>query len=91
MPVGASRLPEGPGGGSTGIGITAMAPAAGATLAGGIGDGGIESSLAQSQEMNMYYLQIQQAVNDQNRTFTTLSNVLEVEHNTAKSAISNIH
>jgi hypothetical protein len=30
-------------------------------------------------------------VNAQNRTFTALSNVLEVEHNTAKSAIGNIH
>jgi len=89
MPLGAGRLPEGPGGGGTGVGISAMAPAA--TLAGGAGDGGLESSLAQSQEMNIYYLQIQQAVNDQNRTFTALSNVLEVEHNTAKSAISNIH
>jgi hypothetical protein len=89
--VGASRLPEGPGGAGPGIGINAMAPAVGGTLGGASGDGGLESSLAQSQEMNLYYLQIQQAVNDQNRTFTALSNVLEVEHNTAKSAISNIH
>jgi hypothetical protein len=41
--------------------------------------------------MNLYYLQVQQEVNDQNRTFTALSNCLEVENNTAKSAISNIH
>jgi hypothetical protein len=54
-------------------------------------DGSVESSIAQSQEMNLYYLQVQQQVNDENRTFTLLSNVLEVEHNTAKSAIGNIH
>ncbi|MDP9035339.1 MAG: hypothetical protein M3O50_11070 [Myxococcota bacterium] len=54
-------------------------------------DGGLESSLAQSQAMNLYYLQIQEEVNAQSRTFTALSNVLEVEHNTAKSAIGNIH
>ncbi len=55
------------------------------------GDAGIGSALAQSQEMNLYYLQIQEQVNEQNRTFSTLSNVLEVEHNTAKTAIGNIH
>jgi hypothetical protein len=91
MAAGASTLPEGPGGSVTGIGVTSMAPAAGAALGVGTGDGGLESSLAQSQQMNIYYLQVQQAVNEQNRTFTALSNVLEVEHNTAKSAISNIH
>ena len=55
------------------------------------GDGTIDASLAQSQQLNLYYLQIQQQVNDQNRTFTLLSNVIEMEHNTAKSAIGNIH
>jgi hypothetical protein len=47
--------------------------------------------MAQSQALNLYYLQVQEEVNAQNRTFTALSNVLEVEHNTAKSAIGNIH
>jgi hypothetical protein len=89
--IGASAFPEGPGGSALELGATAMAPGVGTALGGGTSDGGLESSLAQSQEMNLYYLQIQQAVNDQNRTFTALSNVLEVEHNTAKSAISNIH
>ncbi len=52
--------------------------------------GGLEGSLAQSQEMNMYYLQIQEQVNAQNRSFTTLSNVLKAEHETVKTAIGNI-
>jgi hypothetical protein len=51
---------------------------------------GIESSLQQSQEMNLYYLQIQETVNAQNRSFTTLSNVLKAEHDTVKTAIGNI-
>jgi hypothetical protein len=59
--------------------------------AGSAGDGGVDASLAQSQQLNLYYLQIQQQVNDQNRTFTLLSNVIEMEHNTAKTAIGNIH
>jgi hypothetical protein len=56
------------------------------------GDGtNLEGTLAQQQQLNMYYLQIQEQVNEQNRTFTALSNVLEVEHTTAKAAIGNIH
>lgn len=50
----------------------------------------IESSLQQSQDMNLYYLQVQEAVNAQNRSFTTLSNVLKAEHDTVKTAIGNI-
>jgi hypothetical protein len=40
--------------------------------------------------MNLYYLQIQEAVNSQNRSFTALSNVLKAEHDTVKTAIGNI-
>jgi hypothetical protein len=57
----------------------------------GTNDPGIASTLAQDQEMNLYYLQIQEEVNAQNRTYSALSNVIEVEHNTAKTAIGNIH
>lgn len=52
--------------------------------------GGLESSIAQSQEMNLYYLQVQEQVNAQNRSFTTLSNVMKAEHETVKTAIGNI-
>lgn len=82
-----SPVPEGPGGvggggvGGVGVGVGTGAPS----------DGGLEGSLQQAQEMNLYYLQIQEEVNAQNRTFTALSNVLKVEHDTAKSAIGNIH
>jgi hypothetical protein len=73
--------PEGPGGSSAGIG--AVPP--------GTSDGGLQSSLSQAQEMNLYYLQIQEQVSAQDRTFTALSNVIKTEHDTAKSAIGNIH
>ena len=46
----------------------------------------LESSLQQSQETNLYHLQIQEAVNAQNRSFTALSNVLKAEHDTVKTA-----
>lgn len=93
--VSVGAMPEGPGGGALGNGIGAVVGVTGTGVSGnaapGASDPNIEGSLAQAQEMNLYYLQVQEEVNAQNRTFTALSNVLEVEHNTAKSAIGNIH
>jgi hypothetical protein len=91
----ASLSPEGPGGtvpsaALANLGSTTVGGAAGSSTT-GTSDASIESSMAQSEQMNLYYLQIQEQVNAQNRTFTALSNVLEVEHSTAKSAIGNIH
>ena len=78
----------------TGVGAgLASAPAAGTgTAAPAVGGdaGGIEASLQQSQDMNLYYLQVQESVNAQNRSFTTLSNVLKAQHDTVKTAIGNI-
>jgi hypothetical protein len=97
---GATTAPQGPGGSSaathslgaaaivgSGTGVGAAAGAGPAT----VNDGSVEGALAQDQQLNLYYLQIQEQVNAQNRTFSALSNVLEVEHNTAKTAIGNIH
>jgi hypothetical protein len=87
--------PEGPGG-TTGAALGVPASPTSSTSTGSTGseassDASIEASMAQSQQMNLYYLQVQEQVNAQNRTFTALSNVLEVEHSTAKAAITNIH
>jgi hypothetical protein len=59
--------------------------------AAGTNDPSMAATMAQDQEMNLYYLQVQEEVNAQNRTYSALSNVIEVEHNTAKTAIGNIH
>jgi len=83
--------PEGPGGtGSSGI-ASPTASGSGSASSEASSDASLQASMAQSQQMNLYYLQVQEQVNAQNRTFTALSNVLEVEHSTAKAAISNIH
>jgi hypothetical protein len=73
-----AHVPEGPSATAGGAGLT------------GAGGDGIESSLVQSQELNLYYLQVQEQVNAQNRSFTTLSNVLKAQHDTVKTAIGNI-
>jgi hypothetical protein len=71
-----AKAPEGPGVGVGSPGVD--------------GNGGIEASLQQSQEMNMYMLTIQQKVQQDNQQFTTLSNVMKAQHDTVKTAIGNI-
>jgi hypothetical protein len=80
---------EGPQVGAPGVPGTPGTPGVGVAGVGGEA-GSLEASLAQSQEMNLYYLQVQESVNAQNRSFTTLSNVLKAEHDTVKTAIGNI-
>ncbi|MBL8607654.1 MAG: hypothetical protein JNL38_10050 [Myxococcales bacterium] len=87
--MGAPALGGGVAGAGTGAagGSAAEGPVA---VAASPAETGVESSLAQAQEMNLYFLQIQEQVNAQNRSFTTLSNVLKAEHDTVKTAIGNI-
>lgn len=95
MPVMRNGSPEGPlpaGGAPSVAGVGALG---GTGVGGGAAMGGgeqanIEASLQQSQEMNLYFLQVQEAVNAQNRSFTALSNVLKAQHDTVKTAIGNI-
>ena len=55
------------------------------------GDGGAAASLQQSEQSNLYYLQLQQQVNQQSQAFEALSNVMKSESDTVKNAISNMH
>jgi hypothetical protein len=41
--------------------------------------------------MNLQYLQLQERMQQESREFSTLSNVMKVKHDTARSAIGNIH
>jgi hypothetical protein len=94
-----STTAEGPGGASAGAGMGVSLGGGGLSVSpagisvGGAGDptGGIDASLQQSAQLSMYYLQVQQQVDAQNRSFTALSNVLKTEHDSAKAAIANIH
>jgi hypothetical protein len=71
-------------------GGTAENPLGGA----GTGTGGevpaVEQSLAQSQAFNLYYLQLQEQLASENRSYTAMSNVLKARHDTVKNAIGNI-
>jgi hypothetical protein len=80
--------PSGPG--MPGAG-TAEGPT-GTTAAGGPGaeSSSVESALAQSQEFNLYYLQLQEQLAAENRAYSAMSNVLKARHDTVKNAIGNI-
>lgn len=68
---------------------------AGLGTAGGSSDAasGMEAMRAMQQEsqaMQLQYMQLQQAVQDDNRRFSTASNILRAGHDTQKAAIQNI-
>jgi hypothetical protein len=73
------------------VGGATSTSAPGTSAAAGDSTGGIDASLQQSAQLSMYYLQVQQEVDAQNRSFTALSNVLKTQHDSAKAAIQNIH
>lgn len=82
-------------------GPTARSVAASATGGTGSGAAGtssdgdlLEATRSLQQEArtyNLQYLQLQEGMQRESREFTALSNVMRVKHDTAKSAISNIH
>ena len=43
-----------------------------------------------NQSFNMQYLQLQQQMQDENRRFSLLSNIMKEKHDTAKNSISNL-
>ncbi|HKQ71482.1 MAG TPA: hypothetical protein VJT73_19190, partial [Polyangiaceae bacterium] len=73
--------------------ITAEGPAGNAALGAtgpGAESGSVEGALAQSQEFNLYYLQLQEQLAAENRAYSAMSNVLKARHDTVKNAIGNI-
>jgi hypothetical protein len=82
--------------GALGTGLPAEAAEGAGTLAGSAvagsptGAQGVEGALAQSADSAMDMLRLQISVQEQNQSFTCMSNVLKAEHETIKNAISNI-
>lgn len=83
--AGASLAPEGTAGTAASTG--AAGPAGGAS---GTADGGIEATLNQSANQNLYFIEIQERISAENRNYSTMSNVLKARHDTVKNAIGNI-
>lgn len=45
----------------------------------------------QNQAFNLQYLELQNGLQEDNRQFSTLTNLMKVRHDTAKAAINNMH
>jgi len=84
---------------ATAVGVSAAsAEGGGATAATGGGttsEGDILEATralqAEGRTANLQYLQLQENMQRESREFTALSNVMRVKHDSAKSAIGNIH
>ncbi|MGC4091721.1 MAG: hypothetical protein QM756_28325 [Polyangiaceae bacterium] len=50
----------------------------------------VEGVLAQGVDQNMYFLELQERISQESRTYSALSNVLKARHDTVKNAIGNI-
>ena len=62
----------------------------GASSSGGTDYDSMRQLQEESKEMNMFFLQLQQKMQQENRRFSTLSNIMKSKHDTARSAINNI-
>jgi hypothetical protein len=78
-----------PGTSAPAISGTAESPAA-STTAGTSETASLDAALAQSQQFNLYYLQLQEQLSAENRAYSAMSNVLKARHDTVKNAIGNI-
>jgi hypothetical protein len=81
-PAGASSALPGAGGG-----LPVVGGAPGAT---GNSSSSVEGVLSQGADQNLYFLELQERISQENRTYSALSNVLKARHETVKNAISNI-
>ena len=74
------------------------AAGSGAVSSTGSGSGGTSSLMSATQQMqetqmsfNLQYLQLQNSMQNDNRQFTMVGNIMKTKHNTAKNTINNIH
>ncbi len=54
------------------------------------GDPSVQQMLSQDADQNMYYLQLQEQMSAESRSYSAISNVLKARHDTMKNAIGNI-
>ena len=56
----------------------------------GSGDPGVQQMVNQDADQNLYYLQLQEQMSQESRSYSAISNVLKARHDTMKNAIGNI-
>ena len=89
--VPAGARPEGPTGTAAPDGGVASGGDPSTSAAGGAGEAtSVEDTLARSADQNLYYLELQERISAESRSYSALSNVLKARHDTIKNAIGNI-
>ena len=53
-------------------------------------DGGLAGDAAGQMSFNMHYLQLQNQMQNENRQFTMVSNIMKTKHDTVTNTIANI-
>ncbi|HEX2732568.1 MAG TPA: hypothetical protein VHM70_13240 [Polyangiaceae bacterium] len=81
-----------PGYPAPGYSATGASAASGQPIAAGDSGSGanIEGVLARQTQDNLYYLGLQQRIQDETRNFQAVSNVLKTQHESVKNAIGNL-
>ena len=62
----------------------------GGSATAGTEGGGVEAALNQSANQNLYFIEIQERISAESRSYSAISNVLKARHDTVKNAIGNI-
>jgi hypothetical protein len=86
----AGALPAGAAGSLSPEGTAGTAGLQGGGGTGGAESGGVESALNQSANQNLYFIEIQERISAESRSYSAISNVLKARHDTVKNAIGNI-
>jgi len=88
LALSAATRPEGSTGTASNGALTATSTGAVGGTAGG--DPSIQQVMSQDADQNMYYLQLQEQMSAESRSYSAISNVLKARHDTMKNAIGNI-
>ena len=72
---------------SVGPGVVGVGGATGST---GAADPSVQQLMSQDADQNLYYLQLQEQMSQESRSYSAISNVLKARHDTMKNAIGNI-
>jgi hypothetical protein len=76
--------------GPTGTGTAPGGVGSSGTAGTGTGDPSMQQMMSQDADQNMYYLQLQEQMSQESRSYSAVSNVLKARHDTMKNAIGNI-
>lgn len=89
-PASSATMAPGAGGSLTPEGSAGTNAGGGGVSGPGAENGGVEAALNQSANQNLYFIEIQERISAESRSYSAISNVLKARHDTVKNAIGNI-